>query len=164
MQWKLARLGIRAGERVWVPVGDQARLRDSYQFNSFDRHFTAGIDVPHSYVANIDVVWKQEFRIGAAYEIENSTNVYSGLLRFADLNVLAPNSLYPMFIVAPRQRKNIADLQVDRPIFQQLDMHNKVRFLSYEKIDELDDASSNRGARIDVNAVYDNSEPLGNIP
>jgi hypothetical protein len=36
MQWKLARLGLKAGERVWVPVGDQARLRDTFQFDSFD--------------------------------------------------------------------------------------------------------------------------------
>lgn len=35
-------------------------------------------------------MWKQEFRIGAAYEIENSSSIYSGLLRFADLNIVAP--------------------------------------------------------------------------
>jgi hypothetical protein len=85
MQWKLARLGLKAGERVWVPLGDQSRLRQAYQFDKFDPEFSAGIDLPHSYVQNIDVVWKQEFRIGAAYEIENSTSIYSGLLRFADL-------------------------------------------------------------------------------
>src|SRR6266496_17416 len=106
MQWKLALLGLKAGERVWVPVGDQKRLRQEYQFESFDPEFSAGIDLPHSYVENIDVVWKQEFRIGAAYEIENSTSIYSGLLRFADLNIVAPNTLYPMFVVAPRERKN----------------------------------------------------------
>ncbi|MEP6906060.1 MAG: hypothetical protein ABI875_08230, partial [Gemmatimonadales bacterium] len=79
MQWKLARLGLKAGERVWVPVNDQLKLRNAYQFDSFDEQFAAGIDLPHSYIENIDVVWKQEFRIGAAYEIENSTSIYSGL-------------------------------------------------------------------------------------
>jgi hypothetical protein len=105
MQWKLAALGLKAGEHVWVPVGDQTRIRQAYQFDSFDSEFSAGIDLPHSYVENIDVVWKQEFRIGAAYEIENSTSIYSGLLRFADLNILAPKTTYPMFIVAPKERK-----------------------------------------------------------
>ena len=47
-------------------------------------------------------MWKEEFRIDAAFEIENSTSIYSGLLRFADLNIVAPNTTYPMFIVAPR--------------------------------------------------------------
>ena len=121
MQWTLAKLGLKAGERVWVPVGDQQRLRRAYEFNDFDPEFAAGIDLPHSYVENIDVVWKQEFRIGAAYEIENSTSIYSGLLRFADLNILAPNTLYPMFVVAPVNKKNrlreqlcSADLQAAR--------------------------------------------------
>jgi hypothetical protein len=32
MQWTLARLGLKAGEKVWVPVGDQSRLRQAYDF------------------------------------------------------------------------------------------------------------------------------------
>src|SRR4029077_4067983 len=50
-----------------------------------------------------DVVWKEEFRIDAAFEIENSTSIYSGLLRFADLTMVAPNTIYPLFIVSPRR-------------------------------------------------------------
>ena len=92
MQWKLALLGLKAGERIWIPSGDQTRLQRLYDFDQCDQHFTAGIDLPHSYVENIDVVWKQEFRIDAAYEIENSTAIFSGLLRFADLTILAPNT------------------------------------------------------------------------
>src|SRR5262249_24527045 len=42
----------------------------------------------------------------AAFEIENSTSIYSALLRFADLTMVAPNTLYPMFIVAPSDRHN----------------------------------------------------------
>ncbi len=152
MQWKLARLGLKAGERVWVPVGDQTRLRNAYDFNEFDAEFTAGIDLPHSYVENIDVVWKQEFRIGAAYEIENSTSIYSGLLRFADLNILAPNTLYPMFVVAPQDRKNKLREQLRRPTFKQLELDKKVKFLSYEKVDEIDEffSSSTSGLSVDL--------------
>jgi len=60
MQWKLARLGLKAGERVWVPVGAQTKIKRHYQFEHFNDEFAAGIDLPHSYVENIDVVWKQE--------------------------------------------------------------------------------------------------------
>ncbi len=158
MQWKLARLGLKAGEKVWVPVGDQTRLRRAYQFDSFDEHFAAGIDLPHSYVENIDVVWKQEFRIGAAYEIENSTSIYSGLLRFADLNILAPNTLYPMFIVAPRERKGRLREQLRRPAFRRLELDKKVRFLSYEAIDEIDDFFAPTGSGLSVDLVVSRSE------
>lgn len=152
MQWKLARLGLKAGERVWVPVGDQSKLRKTYEFDSFDPEFSAGIDLPHSYVENIDVVWKQEFRIGAAYEIENSTSIYSGLLRFADLNILAPNTLYPMFVVAPNERKNRVREQLRRPAFKRLELDRKVRFLSYETIDEIDAffAAASTGLSVDL--------------
>lgn len=158
MQWKLARLGIKAGERVWVPVGDQMRLRNAYQFDSFDPEFSAGIDLPHSYVENIDVVWKQEFRIGAAYEIENSTSIYSGLLRFADLNIVAPNTLYPMFIVAPKERKNRLREQLRRPAFKRLELDSKVRFLSYEAIDDIDNFFSGSDSGLSVDVIVAKSE------
>jgi len=158
MQWKLARLGLKAGERVWVPVGDQATLRQAFQFESFDAEFSAGIDLPHSYIENIDVVWKQEFRIGAAYEIENSTSIYSGLLRFADLNIIAPNTLYPMFIVAPREKKGRLRAQLRRPTFKRLELDRKVRFLSYEAIDEIDHFFANSSSGLNVEVILARSE------
>jgi hypothetical protein len=158
MQWKLARLGIKAGERVWVPVGDQTKLRQAYQFDQFDPEFSSGIDLPHSYVENIDVVWKQEFRIAAAYEIENSTSIYSGLLRFADLNVIAPNTLYPMFIVAPKDRKNRLREQLRRPAFKRLELYRKVRFLAYETIDDIDEFFSGSDSGLNVDVIINKSE------
>jgi hypothetical protein len=160
MQWKLARLGLKAGERVWVPVGDQARLRKAYQFESFDPEFSAGIDLPHSYVENIDVVWKQEFRIGAAFEIENSTSIYSGLLRFADLNIVAPNTLYPMFVVAPQERKNRLREQLRRPAFKRLELDRKVRFLPYEAIDDIDNFFSGSDSGVSVDLIVGKSEAV----
>ncbi len=158
MQWKLARLGLKAGERVWVPAGDQQRLRKQYQFDQFDQEFAAGVDLPHSYIENIDVVWKQEFRIGAAYEIENSTSIYSGLLRFADLNILAPNTVYPMFVVAPTSRRNKLLAQLQRPAFKRLGLHTKVRFLSYERVDEIDQFFGESDSGLSVDTVLGKSE------
>jgi hypothetical protein len=160
MQWKLARLGLKAGERVWVPVGDQAKLRRHYQFDEFDPEFVAGIDLPHSYIENIDVVWRQEFRIGAAYEIENSTAIYSGLLRFADLNILAPNTLYPMFVVAPANRKNRLREQLWRPTFRRLGLDKKVMFLSYESVDAIDEFFGPAESGLSVETIIGRAEVL----
>jgi hypothetical protein len=160
MQWKLANLGLKAGERVWVPAGDQAKLRALYQFEAFDRQFSAGIDLPHSYIENIDVVWKQEFRIDAAYEIENSTAIYSGLLRFADLMILAPNTIYPMFIVAPSDRKNRVREQLTRPTFRQFDLCNKVRFLSYEVVNDIDQFFSRSTSGLNVDLIAGKAEKI----
>lgn len=106
MQYKLARLGLKAGSKVWVPKSDQQRIINQYHFNEFEKEFSTGIDVPITYVENIDVVWKEEFRIDAAFEIENTTSIYSGLLRFSDLKIVAPNSNYPLFVVAPVAKRN----------------------------------------------------------
>ena len=85
MQWKLISLGLKSGAKVWAPRGDQARITGQFAFNKFEQTFTAGLDAQTKYVENIDVVWKEAFRIDAAFEVENTTSIYSGLLRFADL-------------------------------------------------------------------------------
>jgi hypothetical protein len=160
MQWKLAKLGLKAGEKIWVPNGDQSKLRKEYNFTEFESEFSAGIDLPKSYFENIDVVWKEQFRISAAFEIENSTAIYSGLLRFADLKVVAPNTIYPMFIVAPAERRNRARTQLQRPVFGQLDLQDKVRFLPYEAIDEIDKFFASTTSGLSVDVVVAKSESL----
>jgi hypothetical protein len=160
MQFKLATLGRKAGEKVWVPKPDQARLRTGYGFEDFEPEFAAGIDVPAKFVENIDVVWKQEFRINAAFEVENSTAIYSGLLRFADLNVVAPNSTYPLFVVAPSHRRNQVREQLLRPVFKQLDLREKVRFLPYETIDEIDRFFHSSDSGLSVELLQGKSEQL----
>jgi hypothetical protein len=161
MQWKLARLGIKAGEKVWVPTGDQGKLKRSFEFDAFDKEFSSGIDLPHSYVENIDVVWKQEFRIAAAYEIENSTSIYSGLLRFSDLMILAPNTIYPLFVVAPSERKNRLREQLRRPTFKRMNLAEHVRFLSYEAVDEIDDFFQRHDTGLTVDILKGRSEAAG---
>jgi hypothetical protein len=138
MQWKLARLGRKAGQKVWIPFADQGRLRRAYESVEFEAEFAAGIDLPKNYVENIDVIWKEEFRIDAAFEVESTTAIYSGLLRFADLTTLAPNTLYPMFIVAPVERRARVREQLYRPSFKRLGLPEKVMFLPYETVDDID--------------------------
>ncbi len=160
MQYLLARLGQKAGERIWVPPADQTRILSSYNFRGFDETFTSAIDLPKSYVEYIDVVWKQEYRVDAAYEVENSTAIYSGLLRFADLSLMAPNSTYPMFIVAPTERRGKVRDQLARPTFRELRLHTRVRFLTYEAVEEIDRffAATESGLTIDL--VKSKSEPF----
>ncbi len=138
IQCKLAKLGAKGGQKVWVPIGDRLRLRRVCDFEDFEREFAPGIDMPLHYVENIDVVWKEQFRIDAAFEVENTTGIYSGLLRFADLSIVAPNSLYPLFIVAPGQRHEEVRRQVQRPSFEVLKMKRRVLFLPYEEVNEVE--------------------------
>jgi hypothetical protein len=53
----------------------------------------------------IDVLWLQGEAIVAAFEVEHTTTIYSGLLRMADLVSMQPNLKLDLFIVAPDERR-----------------------------------------------------------
>lgn len=160
MQWMLANLGTKAGSKVWIPAGDQKRIQSQYQFDRFESDFAAGLDTQTRYVENIDVVWKEEFRIDAAFEIENSTAIYSGLLRFSDLTLVAPNTFYPLFIVAPRDKRNRLVEQLRRPTFQKLRIDRKVRYLSYEAVEEVNRFFEGKERGVNVDMIVDRSEEI----
>ncbi|MDD3807314.1 MAG: hypothetical protein PHE86_04665 [Candidatus Marinimicrobia bacterium] len=158
MQWKLIGLGMKAGSKVWIPKNDQSRINKEYRFSNFEKEFTAGLDTPAKYVENIDVVWKEEYRIDAAFEIENSTSIYSGLLRFADLKIVAPNSPYPLYIVAPISKKKRLIDQIKRPTFKRLEFGKKVRYLSYESINEIDKFFTSTASGFNADVLRGKSE------
>lgn len=160
IQHLLLQMGRLAGEKVWAPRGDQRRLTAQYKFEDFETTFAAGLDTQVKYVENIDVVWKDEFRIDAAFEVENSTSIYSGLLRFADLTMVAPNTLYPMFIVAPAEKRHRVREQLSRPTFKHLRLAEKVHYLSYERIEEIDAFFGKNGSGISVEVFKGKAERL----
>jgi hypothetical protein len=160
MQWKLIQLGMKAGSKIWIPKSDQQRISSKYGFSNFEQEFTAGIDVPAKYVENIDVVWKEEFRIDAAFEVENTTSIYSGLLRFSDLKIVAPNSNYPLFIVAPYERRNRVIEQVKRPTFRRMDFEKKVKFLSYEVLSDIDNFFQDSDSGVNVELLAGRAESI----
>jgi len=159
MQWTLLRMGRQSGEKVWAPRNDQSRITAAHNFTEFEPTFASGLDTQVKYLENIDVVWKEEFRIDAAFEVENSTSIYSGLLRFADLTMVAPNTNYPLFIVAPDERRNRVREQLVRPAFKHLKIAEKVKFLSYDKVREID-AFLPDGKGISVDMISAKAEKL----
>ena len=147
MQWRLIRLGQLAKCDVWVPANDQSK---QYEGNIFREHvlkeFHQSLDVPLS-IKNIDVVWKfGPYSIKSAFEIENSTSVYSGILRLSDLRTETPNSSFPLVIVASEERRRKVFDELRRPTFSGpcLRLNEVVRFMGYKVIREFDNnVSSN---------------------
>lgn len=153
IQWRLIRLGERSNFDVWVPSADQSKEFDGNRFRDFViKEFQETIDIPIS-IKNIDTVWKLGHSIKSAFEIEHSTSIYSGILRLSDLRTLTPNSIYPLFIVATRERKNKVFEQLRRPTFscEHLSLDKAVKFLSYDAVRDLDEnfKSEAMGANID---------------
>jgi len=146
MQWRLIRLGQLARCDVWVPRSDQPKAYDGNKFRDHVlREFHQVLDVPRS-IENIDVVWKfGPYSIKSAFEIEHSTSVYSGILRLSDLRAEAPNSNYPLFIVADESRKRKVFEELKRPTFSGpcLRLNEVIRFLGYKNLREIDETCKN---------------------
>lgn len=164
IQWRLIRLGKAAGNDIWVPKNDQNKVYKGNSFRDFIlKEFEPGLDIPKT-IQNIDCVWRYGFQIKSAFEIEHSTAIYSGILRLADLKSVAPNSNYPLIIVAPRDTKSRVYDQVRRPAFSNpyLKLKEAIKFLSYEKVREMDQKFSDIPHGLTTEMVIGTAEIINN--
>ena len=74
--------------------------------------------------------------------------------------MVAPNTVYPMFIVAPSSKRNRLREQLARPSFRHLGISDKVRYLSYEKVQEIDEFFGEEGKGLNVDVIKGKSEVL----
>jgi len=162
MQWRLIRLGQLARCDVWVPRNDQPKQFEGHLFRDFVlQEFHQSLDVPRS-IENIDVVWKfGPYSIKSAFEIEHSTSVYSGILRLSDLRAEAPNSNYPLFIVASEDRRRKVFDELSRPTFSGpcLRLNEVIRFLGYNSLREIDE-SMKTAKEFDTNILLASGESV----
>lgn len=124
IQWRLLKLGIDMGFDVWVARNDRGRTFQNNKFSSLPRlkhelplQFD---DATNSTIELIDVLWLNRNAIVAAFEIESTTSIYSGLLRMGDLVAMQPNINIPLYLVAPEDRRAKVMIEVNRPTFSRL--------------------------------------------
>jgi len=88
----------------------------------------------------IDVLWLTGRAIARAFEVEDTTAIYSGLLRMADLLALQPNMNIRLHIVAPEERRDKVLREIKRPVFSLLDpdpLYERCTYLSYEAVEAM---------------------------
>jgi len=138
VQWLLAKVGQHLGCRVWIAANDRRREWGGEPLGalSVPRLPPLGMS-PDSQrlVSLIDVVWLSgSNQVAAAFEVEHTTSVYSGLLRMADLAALSPNLNFPLYIVAPAARLAKVGRELARPTFRALGLEKRCRFFSSEAL------------------------------
>jgi hypothetical protein len=121
IQWLLLHIGQQMGLGLWVARNDQSRSFEGQEFQGFSR-LRQSLPIQFDAATNrtielIDVLWLDGNSIVAAFEIEHTTAIYSGLLRMADLITMQPNINIPLFIVAPDERREKVEHEINRPIF-----------------------------------------------
>ncbi len=141
VQGWLRDLGVALGFDVWIASNDQGRamgdgrlgdgcleeLPDALQRGP-------GADA----IRLIDVLWLDatSHQVRAAFEVEHTTSIYSGIVRLLDLALGAgAGSAHGLYLVAPDAREADVRAQLARPAFQRIG-ELAVRFIPYGALAE----------------------------
>lgn len=149
IQYRLVKLGADMGFDVHVARNDQSRVWNGHRLGDMP-HRREQLPQQFDPVTNrtielIDVLWLDGNAIVAAFEIESTTSIYSGLLRMSDLVARQPNISVPLFLVAPEERREQVIRQVNRPTFERMKppLVEVCRYISFEGFREALTAAHN---------------------
>jgi len=141
-QYLLMKLGADMGYHVHVARNDQSREWKGHRLGDMPRRrkqLPQQFDpVTNQTIELIDLLWLEGNAIVAAFEIESTTSIYSGLLRMSDLLARQPNIKVPLFLVAPEERREKVMQQVNRPTFDNMKppLAEVCRYISFEGLRE----------------------------
>lgn len=131
-------LGRALGFQVWIAANDRNRQHEG-------RRLADGclIKLPSELakgpageaISLIDVLWLEpEGKVAAAFEVEHTTSIYSGIVRMLDLALSGdPDAAHGMYLVAPDAREAEVRAQIRRPAFSRV-ADLKVRYLPYGEL------------------------------
>jgi hypothetical protein len=121
IQYLLLTLGAELGLDVWVARNDRGRKWNGVVLGSLPKMLeqlpTQFNEATTRTIELIDVLWLAGNSIVAAFEVECTTSIYSGLLRMSDLLALQPNLDINLYLVAPDERRDKVEQELLRPTF-----------------------------------------------
>ena len=137
VQGLLGAIGAAKGHDIWIPPANRA-----------DVNATVGHDLPqqehlppmyaavHPILSEVDVLWLRRGggEITAMFEVEHTTSVYSGLLRFNDVHLIAQGMRPRFSIVANDTRRSLFVRQLNRPTFVRSGLSELCTFLEYANV------------------------------
>jgi hypothetical protein len=122
IQYALLALGRDMGFELWVARNDRSKIWNGTNLGSLpgmvNQLPTQFNEATNRTIELIDVLWLKGNSIVAAFEVESTTSVYSGLLRMSDLLALQPNLSINLFLVAPDDRRDKVENELMRPTFK----------------------------------------------
>lgn len=140
IQWMLLKLGSDLGLDVWVARNDRNR---EYEGKPFQDIQNLRSELPRQFdnatnrtIELIDVLWLQGDAILAAFEVEHTSAIYSGLLRMSDLVSMQPNIKLNLYLVAPDNRREKVMDEINRPTFTRLkpSLPKICKYISYSQL------------------------------
>ena len=149
VQGWLRDLGLALGFDVWIASNDRSRACGGGRLGdgclaSLPSQVTSGPAADA--IGLIDVLWlEQAGHIRAAFEVEHTSSIYSGIVRMLDLALSGePGIARGLYLVAPDSREEEVRAQLRRPAFRRVsDLH--VRYLPYGELDRNREAIARFG-------------------
>ena len=150
VQGWLRDLGRSLGFSVWVAANDRnrphgaGRLGDGCLETLPD---SLGEAPGAEAVRLIDVLWLDHptGRVAAAFEVEHSTSIYSGIVRLLDLALgSSGDHVKGLFLVAPDDREDEVRAQLRRPAFSRV-AELDVRYMPYGELERHREAMARFG-------------------
>jgi len=134
IQTMLGAVGIAKGYDVWIPSKDRVGL--DWSLNSCFEcrpELPSVFDSVISILQEVDVIWLQRGSndMKALFEVEHSTPIYSGLLRFNDVHLITRKAISRFTIVANDARRSLFARQINRPTFRTSGLTDLCTFLEY---------------------------------
>ncbi|HEY6731400.1 MAG TPA: hypothetical protein VI039_10280 [Solirubrobacterales bacterium] len=141
VQLQLALLAKNAGLDIWIARNDRSRQVDGYRLGDLSvESLPDGLPADaRNTIELIDVVWLKRNRYVAAFEVEASTPVFTGLQRMGDLMAAIPNMKIPLFVAAPESKREKVFSEITRPLFRfGLDppLEETCRYIPFEVLTE----------------------------
>jgi len=139
IQGWLRDLGKSLGFDVWIASNDRSRgYENGFLADGCLEQLPDGADQGLDSVRLIDVVWltRDSAQVAAAFEVEHSTSIYSGIIRMLDLALgTKVGAASTLFLVAPDNRRDEVAQQLKRPAFSRVS-ELRIRYLSYNQLKE----------------------------
>lgn len=141
IQGWLRDLGLAIGFDVWIAANDTGR---PYQNGRLGEGCLKSLPIhlenaPGAEATRlIDVIWfdRSNGVVSAAFEVEHTTSIYSGIVRLLDLALgAAKQNAHGLFLVAPDKREKDVRAQLARPAFSRVSDLD-VRFLAYSDLEK----------------------------
>ncbi|WP_395459797.1 type II restriction endonuclease [Azospirillum melinis] len=159
IQGWLRDLGKALGYDVWIAANDRSRVYDGGKLGEgcLERLPEAIEKAPGAdAIRLIDVLWldRGKAHVAAAFEVEHSTSIYSGVVRMLDLALgTEAHALEGMFLVAPNGREDEVRAQLARPAFSRV-ADLQVRYLPYGELESHRDSIARFGSGMKaINAI-----------
>jgi len=139
LQWMLAKIGKWEGYDVWVAVNDYGKEFSGEKMSAFCLaelpHF-AGPEVL-KIAKLIDVIWfkQRSSQPVRFFEIEHTTPIFSGLLRFNDVKIDYP--IPRATIVAAKEKRGLFEIQISRRTFVHSELEAICDLMDYRDVERL---------------------------